>query len=88
MQKTFTIKGRVQGVFFRKYTKEKAMSLGLQGFVQNHADGSVFCCAEGTEEQLNELQAFLHSGSPLSRVDEVIEQDTTTEILSSDFQIR
>ena len=36
------VKGRVQGVWFRKYTKDKADSLNLSGFARNELDGSVY----------------------------------------------
>ena len=31
----YEVFGKVQGVFFRKYTNEKAKSLGLRGWVKN-----------------------------------------------------
>ena len=31
----YEVFGRVQGVFFRKFTNEKALSLGLRGWVKN-----------------------------------------------------
>ena len=31
----FEVFGKVQGVFFRKFTNEKANSLGLRGWVKN-----------------------------------------------------
>lgn len=31
----YEVFGRVQGVFFRKFTNEKAQSLGLRGWVKN-----------------------------------------------------
>jgi len=37
----FEVFGKVQGVFFRKYTKEKADSLGIRGYVFNHDSGTV-----------------------------------------------
>lgn len=66
-----TIKGRVQGVFFRKYTQESAMKIGISGFVRNLENGAVFIWAEGTESQLDELVTWCHFGSPLSKVLEV-----------------
>ena len=45
------LKGKVQGVFFRKFTKITADELGIKGFVKNMFDGSVYieACGEGTQ---------------------------------------
>lgn len=63
-----TIKGRVQGVWFRKYTKEEADVLDIQGYVRNLPDGDVFVEAEGDKKQLDALVEWLHKGSPNSKV--------------------
>jgi acylphosphatase len=63
-----TVKGRVQGVWFRKYTKMKADELEIQGFVKNLPNGDVFIEAEGTMLQLNAFIKWLHKGSPHSKV--------------------
>ena len=65
------VSGRVQGVWFRKYTREAALSFGLKGFVENASDGSVYLEAEGNREELKRLLDWLQDGSPLSRVEEV-----------------
>ena len=41
--------GKVQGVFFRSSARQKAGELGLSGFAENLADGSVEIEAEGGE---------------------------------------
>ncbi len=66
-----TIKGRVQGVAFRKYTKRQADKIGLKGFVKNQPDGSVYVEAEGSEEALDQFLLWCYEGSPLARVDHV-----------------
>ena len=66
------VKGKVQGVWFRKYTKEKADELEIKGFVQNEFDRTVFISAEGTKQSLDKFIDWLYEGSPLSRVREVI----------------
>jgi acylphosphatase len=66
-----SVKGKVQGVFFRAYTREKANELGLKGFVKNMKDGSVYIEAEGEENVLNEFVSWCHKGSPGSGVEEV-----------------
>lgn len=45
--------GRVQGVFFRMYTRETAPKLGVSGFVKNLPDGRVEVVAEGKKDALN-----------------------------------
>lgn len=58
-----TVYGRVQGVFFRTTTQEKAIGLGLTGFVKNMPDGTVYIGAEGEEEALKKLVAWCYRGS-------------------------
>jgi len=70
------VKGRVQGVWFRKYTEKAANSYDLNGFVQNEKDGSVFIEAEGKEANLQLFVKWLEKGSPLSEVSEVIWSET------------
>ncbi len=67
-----TITGKVQGVFFRKHTVEKAVDLGhLAGFVANEADGSVTVVAEGPENKINALIDWCHSGPSTAEVKKV-----------------
>jgi acylphosphatase len=66
------VHGRVQGVFFRVYTRDKANQLNLIGWVRNNRDGTVECHAQGPEETITEFIEFLHHGSPSSRVDDVV----------------
>jgi acylphosphatase len=40
-QSYVVIKGKVQGVYFRKYILEKALALNITGWVQNTPDNSV-----------------------------------------------
>lgn len=70
-----TIKGRVQGVWFRKYTCDKARKLGISGFVRNQPNGDVYVEAEAEQETLDKLIAWCHSGSPLASVKEVVWQE-------------
>jgi acylphosphatase len=52
IHKNLYISGKVQGVFYRKSTKEIADKLGVKGFVQNMPDGSVYAEAEGEEADI------------------------------------
>lgn len=67
----FIVTGRVQGVFFRASTRERALQLGIAGHAKNCADGSVEVVASGTQAALDELDGWLHHGPPAARVDAV-----------------
>ena len=66
-----TVSGKVQGVFFRASTRDKARSLGLNGFVKNQPDGSVYMEVSGEEEKLRELVGWCHHGPSQAVVDKV-----------------
>ena len=65
------ISGRVQGVWFRKYTQNKARELGLTGWVRNETNGTVALIAEGGDEPLKKLTKWLLRGSPGAKVNTV-----------------
>jgi acylphosphatase len=62
------IEGRVQGVFYREWTKAKAEDLGLTGWVKNLEDGKVEAVFEGEKKKLEEMLAECKKGSRLSKV--------------------
>lgn len=68
------VKGKVQGVWFRKYTYDKAQALGIKGFVKNEINLHVYIEAEGPEHKLTDFINWLQEGSPFSKVAEVIVQ--------------
>ena len=65
------IRGKVQGVWFRVSTRNKAQELGVCGTVKNQSDGSVYIEAEGNEVTLKIFMEWCYEGSELSRVDTV-----------------
>lgn len=65
------IHGRVQGVGYRATAAEKAMELGVTGWVRNLDNGVVELQAEGTPEQLDRLLLWCRKGPRLARVHEV-----------------
>ena len=70
----FLVSGRVQGVWFRAATRERALALQLQGHARNLADGGVEVVATGTDEALDALEQWLWQGPPLAKVSEVRRQ--------------
>ena len=69
--RTFTVHGRVQGVFFRQSTRQQARQLNLTGYARNNPDGTVTIEAEGPAEALNVLESWCHQGPPEARVEQV-----------------
>jgi len=65
------VAGRVQGVSFRYFTREKAASLGLKGWVRNLRDGRVECEFEGARDALEKMVDFCREGPRLAKVTSV-----------------
>ncbi|NML21033.1 acylphosphatase [Pseudoflavitalea sp. G-6-1-2] len=65
---SITVKGKVQGVYYRQSTKEKALQLGITGYVKNQPDGSVKILASGTTEQLLQLVMWCKQGPARAEV--------------------
>ncbi|MBB5955497.1 acylphosphatase [Saccharothrix tamanrassetensis] len=71
---TAWVRGRVQGVGFRWWTRARALELGLVGSASNLRDGRVEVNAEGTEDACRSLLAALRSGRTPGRVESVVER--------------
>jgi acylphosphatase len=56
------VRGRVQGVGFRWFVRERARELAVRGWVRNRSDGSVEVEAEGDLASLDELRRSLAKG--------------------------
>ena len=65
------IRGRVQGVFFRGWTKEQAVRLGVSGWVRNNPDGTVSALLVGARAAVDEMLEACREGPLAARVDEV-----------------
>ena len=84
----FQIQGRVQGVCFRMCCRDEAVALGLTGWVQNRADGSVEVMAEGAEQAVIALVLWCRSGPPGARVMELKDTWHEAEGCFGCFEIR
>lgn len=65
------VSGRVQGVFFRASTQQKAKELGVTGHARNLPDGRVEVLAVGDGTAVQALTDWLRVGPPAARVDGV-----------------
>ena len=82
-----TISGQVQGVAFRHYTKSYADRIHVSGWVRNRPDGSVETVISGSRQQVDDMIAWLHTGSPFSVVTDVSVSETQQDVRSGSFEI-
>lgn len=83
-----SIRGRVQGVWFRDWTRRTAESLDLAGWVRNRRDHSVEALFAGPSHLVQLMLERCHDGPPLASVEDVIileegglERPTSFEVL-------
>lgn len=65
------VRGLVQGVGFRWFTRERAELLSLKGYVKNQSDGTVFIEVEGAEEEIERLIREVKRGPRYAAVKDV-----------------
>ena len=87
MRKRVVVHGRVQGVFFRDSTRQRAQSAGVAGWVANRPDGAVEAVFEGDDEAVESLVAFMREGPRGAEVDRVEVDGEEPEGLTG-FQVR
>jgi acylphosphatase len=66
------VSGRVQGVFYRAATRQRAQELGCSGYARNLSDGRVEVLAIGAPAAINSLIEWLRQGPPAANVQDVI----------------
>lgn len=83
------VHGKVQGVYFRAHTQDKAKALGLSGWVRNRYEGNVEVVASGTEQAIETFKAWLWQGSPCSEVSNVeyLEVDLVEGLSEAKFEV-
>lgn len=72
IQRHVFVSGRVQGVFFRNFTRQQAESLGVAGWVRNLPDGRVEAMLEGEPDAVERLIDAMRAGPASARVDDVV----------------
>ena len=81
------VAGRVQGVFFRASTRDRAAELGLRGWARNLPDERVEVVAAGDAQALAALAEWLWQGPPAARVTSVTVEEWTGAVPDG-FSIR
>ena len=64
MRKRVVVHGRVQGVFFRDSTRQRAQAAEVAGWVANRPDGTVEAVFEGEIGEVERLVDWMHNGRP------------------------
>jgi acylphosphatase len=65
------VRGWVQGVFFRSEMRDRALSLGLSGWVRNNPDWTVEAVVEGEDERVDSLLSWCRRGPSGARVEAI-----------------
>ncbi|HEY3429355.1 MAG TPA: acylphosphatase [Cyclobacteriaceae bacterium] len=81
------VSGKVQGVFFRASTIDVAEKFGINGFVRNEHDGSVYIEAEGEEENLKQFVEWCRHGPARAKVSNVDLKEGSVQWFTK-FEIR
>ena len=68
---SFCVRGRVQGVWFRGWTRDQATARGLTGWVRNEPNGTVTGLLHGPAEAVTGRVEALKDGPPSAQVDRV-----------------
>jgi acylphosphatase len=63
--------GDVQGISFRYYAKQKAIILGIKGWIRNLTSGEVEAVFEGLEDRIKEMVEWCKKGPWLAKVNNV-----------------
>lgn len=82
------VSGRVQGVWYRASTQQKAQSLQLVGWVRNLSDGRVELVAQGSKENLEALLQWCYQGPELAEVSGIDFQWESAESRLLEFETR
>jgi acylphosphatase len=82
------VSGRVQGVGFRYFTRDRAHRYGVTGWVRNLPDGGVEFEAQGEAEKVDAFAADIRKGPALSHVSEMTLNELPLEEREEGFEIR
>ncbi len=82
------IKGRVQGVFFRKSCETAARAHGVDGYVRNLPNGDVEAVFKAEPARVKQMIEWCHSGPPHAVVDDVTIEEMPVDSQLASFETR
>ena len=82
------IAGRVQGVWYRGWTRDEASRLGLSGWVRNRRDGSVEALFSGEPELVDDMLRRCKMGPSSAIVEHIDVQNSDENLEDQEFRIR
>lgn len=81
------VTGRVQGVFFRASTRDRAAAAGVTGWVRNRPDGRVEAHLEGPADAVEDVASWIHAGGPPDAVVDSVEDQDVAPTGAREFTI-
>ena len=85
--KHILVKGKVQGVFFRKNTKQVAEALNVAGWIKNTEEGDVEIFAQANKDAIEKLITWCRQGPPKANVEDVEIKDAAIHKSINNFSI-
>lgn len=82
------VSGRVQGVYFRLFTQNKAKHFSIKGYAKNLPDGRVEIVAEAGNLAIEKFIKWCHKGPITARVDHVEVTELQPEEALTSFEIK
>jgi acylphosphatase len=82
------VQGRVQGVGFRYFTRDRARVYGITGWVRNRQDGAVEFEAQGGSRDIDAFVAEIRKGPGLSHIEDMTINELPVEKSGEGFEIR
>ena len=87
----FEVFGKVQGVFFRKYTQQEATKLKLVGWVMNTEESTVKGQMQGKSDSIKKMKEWLQkTGSPKSKIEKAVfeSEKEITKLEFNEFNVK
>lgn len=81
------VRGRVQGVFFRASTRDRARRHGLTGWVRNTPDGAVEAHLEGPSDAVERVLDWIRAGGPRDAVVDDVAVEDVAATGTEDFRV-